>query len=644
MFPPVSQPCEVRNPSSARWNSNRKCYPINPVRSQNAPDVPRGRRVYFTRFMVRTRYPRTEKRGAGGRPPLRKAITVAKPFKPTRTFPLPPNSDILEHNGKPHVRMKERGKPVLYRISNDGTKYLRPSKKWHFELRDATGIVRRVKGFADLKATEQLAAEMERKASRVRSGFSDPAEEHAGRPLAEHLKDYAAYLEAKGNVPRHIRGTISKIKTAFSGCAFVADVDAGKFSAWLANLRHPKRTADIPPGEAFASSEVAKVFGISTDAVRRFVARHRLPTVGNGSARRLLRTSVETIAENQSKGAGPATANHYLTAARGFFRWLVKVKRIGSDPLDSLTLVNAAVDVRRTRRELTAEELRLLLVGTRASQGTFRGLTGSDRYFLYLAAAGTGFRANALANLTPAVFDLDAETPTVTLAARFNKSRKLKVQPLPLNVAAALRDFIAGKPDNAPLWGETWAKEHRGAEMLRADLEAVGIPYVVEGPDGPEYADFHALRHTYLTMLGRNGVDLRTAQELAGHSTPTLTARYSHRRLYDLAGAVDKLPNLVPTIAPVSNATELPLRMTGTDTVSGAVTGDIGLHRTALKYTLGIFDGTNGDSPQLLEMKGAGASQHRPASICTKWAVPGLNRGPSDFQSLALPTELTTLV
>ena len=76
--------------------------------------------------------------------------------------------------------------------------------------------------------------------------------------------------------------------------------------------------------------------------------------------------------------------------------------------------------------------------------------------------------------------------------------------------------------------------------MLHIDLEAVGVAYAVEGPDGPEYADFHSLRHTYLTMLGRHGVDLRTAQELAGHSTPLLTARYSHRRLHDLAEAATR--------------------------------------------------------------------------------------------------------
>ena len=121
----------------------------------------------------------------------------------------------LEHNGKPHVRMKERGKPVLYRISKDGTTYQRPSKKWHFELRDANGTVRRIMGYADLKATEQLAAELERKASRVRSGFSDPAEEHAGRPLAEHLKDYAAAMEAKGHCEARSRYHRPRVGSAF---------------------------------------------------------------------------------------------------------------------------------------------------------------------------------------------------------------------------------------------------------------------------------------------------------------------------------------------------------------------------------------------------------------------------------------------
>jgi integrase len=278
------------------------------------------------------------------------------------------------------------------------------------------------------------------------------------------LKDYAAALDAKGNVPAHNRATIAKITALLSGCGFVfpADLDPAKVSAWLANLRRPGRVPEIPPGEEFASSAVAKLLDMTADAVRRLVARHRLPTVGRGAARRLTRESVLALAERTARGRGPATANHYLRAVRGFCRWLVRVKRIGADPLESLAFVNAAVDVRRARRELTGEELQALLTGTRASAATFRGLTGRDRYMLYLTAAGTGFRANALANLTPADFDLDG--PTVTLPARFAKNRKTKVQPLPADVADALRDYLADKRAHAPVWGGTWSSGCTGAE------------------------------------------------------------------------------------------------------------------------------------------------------------------------------------
>lgn len=546
---------------------------------------------------------------------------MPKPFKPTRPFPLPIDAEILDHGGKPHVRLKERGKSVLYPISKDGRKYLRPAKRWYFDLREATGTVRRVKGFADLKATEQLAAEMERKAARVRSGYADPAEEHVRRPLADHLKDYAAALEAKGGTGDHIQLTTGRITALLSGCGFVfpPDTDAGKAVEWLNALRRDAAPVALPAGDSFTPGEAAKLLGITGAAVRAAVKRLKLTATGNGKARRLPRSTVEALVLNRAKGCGPETVNHYTRAVRGFFRWLVRAKRIGSNPLDSLTLVNAAVDVRRARRELTAVELGRLFVAARDSARTYRRLAGADRYILYLVAAGTGFRAAALSNLTPADFDLDA--PTVTLAARFNKSRRLKVQPLPADVAAALRDYLTGKPSNAPIWGGTWARDHRGAEMLRIDLEAAGIEYATEGSDGPEYADFHSLRHSYLTLGGRSGIDLRTLQELAGHSKPELTARYSHRRLYDLAGAVDKLPNLVPT----ANAAEIPLRLTGTEgaksavpgAVPDAVTGGIRGHQSASAGNLRVVGGNRGEVSQPLETTGAGASQHRPASICT---------------------------
>jgi hypothetical protein len=228
-----------------------------------------------------------------------------------------------------------------------------------------------------------------------------------------------------------------------------------------------------------------------------------------------------------------------------------------------LSKLSVDTDRRHDRRELTADELQRLLGAVMAGERVTYGLSGRDRCVLYALAAGTGLRAAALASLTPENFDLNNQVPTVTVAAKFNKNRKPKVQPLPPELVAMLRDFLLEKPANKLLWGGNWAKKGRSADMLKIDLEAAGIPYVVQGPDGPLYADFHALRHSFLTLLGKGGVDLHTVQELAGHSTPILTMRYSHRRLADLAGAVEKLPTFLPALPPAGEVQML--RPTGTD-------------------------------------------------------------------------------
>jgi transposase-like protein len=75
------------------------------------------------------------------------------------------------------------------------------------------------------------------------------------------------------------------------------------------------------------------------------------------------------------------------------------------------------------------------------------------------------------------------------------------------------------------LRGDRTANELAAAHQIHPTLVSNWKMALLKGADGPLHADFHALRHSYLTALGRGGVDLRTAQELAGHSTPTLTAR-----------------------------------------------------------------------------------------------------------------------
>ncbi len=185
-------------------------------------------------------------------------------------------------------------------------------------------------------------------------------------------------------------------------------------------------------------------------------------------------------------------------------------------------------------------------------------------------AAMTGLRAGELASLTPASFDLAADMPTVTLEAAYSKHRREDVLPLHPDLAARLRQWLSEREQAADeqqvvlafdraadmkperLFPGTWSE--RAYKMLRNDLEAAGIPYV--NADG--IADFHSLRHTFISNLAACGIHPKLAQQLARHSTIALTMdRYTHLGLIDMNSALELLPNIA---APDSQA----MRATGT--------------------------------------------------------------------------------
>jgi integrase len=492
-------------------------------------------------------------------------------FRQQYTRPIPPDAERVTHKGRPAVRFKGTGgRTVVAFLTKKGDRYRMHSPKWYGWVAGQA-----VPLCTNKTAAELMLAELVKKAEMGQRGVADPFEEHHLRPLAEHLADYRRELEARGNAPRYVDLVNSRLRDLLDGCGFrlIPDLSASRVMDWLATLRRTAgaRAEPEPGKQEWTRKELAALLGVKPASVTPVVRRHRLRAEGNGKARRYPRATVETLLARVAQGVNMATTNQYLTHLKAFCTWLVDDRRTGQNPVAHLRPGNAQVDRRHDRRELTADELRRLLAAARDSARAFRGLTGRDRYHLYATACGTGFRAGGLASLTPESFDLDTEAPTVSLAARSNKSRKPKVQPLPPDVADLLREYLRDRPACQPVWPGTWAALRVGADMLRIDLDAAGIPYAVEGPDGPLYADFHALRHSYLTLGGRAGIDLRTLQELAGHSDPKLTARYSHRRLYDLTGAVEKLPRLLPDAAP--DEEQAALRATGTDGACCALVG-----------------------------------------------------------------------
>ena len=196
-------------------------------------------------------------------------------------------------------------------------------------------------------------------------------------------------------------------------------------------------------------------------------------------------------------GMSTERSNHYVRAIKGFTKWM-EPKRVARDPLKELKTQDAARDRRLVRRALPVGDFVRLIEAARDSRASLCGLTGSERAMLYLVAAYTGLRASELASLTPDSFNLTEMS--ISLGADSTKNGKNAELPLHHGLIEQLKSWMDGRPEGRPLWPGKWAVNRHAASMLRADLEAAGIPYVdrtrrdlrlprLEGPvrhrDGP---------------------------------------------------------------------------------------------------------------------------------------------------------------
>lgn len=190
----------------------------------------------------------------------------------------------------------------------------------------------------DKSAAQTLLAEHVRKAEMRLAGLVDPYDEYQHKPLSDHIDDYERHLKAKGNTPKHATQSAQRIRKLMTGCKYkrLSDIDASKVEDWLDKRQRSHS---------------------------RFSAQ---------------------------------TRNFYMDAAKYFGNWLVKRKRIKSNPLSDLERVSVDVDRRHDRRALTDDEFALLVLA--ASNGRkIEGLSGPDRAMLYVLAAWTGYRRSELA-------------------------------------------------------------------------------------------------------------------------------------------------------------------------------------------------------------------------------------------------------
>lgn len=221
----------------------------------------------------------------------------------------------------------------------------------------------------------------------------------------------------------------------------------------------------------------------------------------------------------------------------------------------------------RTWRAFSMEEFMLMLKAAETGPPAV-GLVGPDRAMLYLLAAWTGFRRGELGSLTLKNFSLKRKNPTVSVAAAYSKHRRDDVIALHPDVVERFTKWVEWKKPKMddilfPISERSCGVERRTSRMVEVDLKAARDAWLAE-TDSPEerakreasdflcyedhngrFADFHSLRHTFITNLCRANVSPKVAQTLARHSDVRLTLEiYSHITDDEQIDAINSLPGI----------------------------------------------------------------------------------------------------
>jgi site-specific recombinase XerD len=221
------------------------------------------------------------------------------------------------------------------------------------------------------------------------------------------------------------------------------------------------------------------------------------------------------------KGAAPLTVRRKFAALASFYTFLQHTGCAAHNPARGLPLPKMAHTFPTC---LTGDQARALVAAAH---------TPWHRAVLALLLFA-GLRRSEVTAIS--LDDLDLENQQLLVCGKGAKQRLVPLIPL---VVEAVREYLPCRPRTQsrhlfvsrigghPIHGRV------ANRMLKRVLEEAGLDREGITP--------HRLRHTFATHLIRNGVDVRTVQELLGHADLQTTARYLHSDTRMKQAAVGKL-------------------------------------------------------------------------------------------------------
>ena len=220
------------------------------------------------------------------------------------------------------------------------------------------------------------------------------------------------------------------------------------------------------------------------------------------------------LAQSASDNIGAASRARAVAGVRNFFHFCDRSGQMHNPAIDLLKMPKTSRRLPRPVSESEAQDM--LSLASDSLKDSWIGLRDEA---LFTILYGAGLRLGEALSLTRA--DL-LRADRITVTGKGNKQRNVPLLPV---VRKSVEKYLAACPyalkDDKPVFvgarGEKLnpAVAERALRSLRRQL---GLPDSVTP---------HALRHSFATHLLADGADLRSLQELLGHSSLSTTQLYT---------------------------------------------------------------------------------------------------------------------
>ena len=230
------------------------------------------------------------------------------------------------------------------------------------------------------------------------------------------------------------------------------------------------------------------------------------------------------LANRQRRGLSHKSTARALSSLRGFYKYLARVHGVTNDAIGLISSPKVPRKLSKAIDPIDVEHMR----------GAIRDIDASEPWLaardwaLVVLLFGCGLRISEALSLRNT--DVRSHPDVLRILGKGNKERLVPVLPI---VWSAIDKYINVRPfGNSP--NDELFRSVRGLPMTPRMAQKVveNLRHYLQLPD---YVTPHALRHTFATALLAGGADLRSLQELLGHSSLSTTQLYTKVNMAEIS-------------------------------------------------------------------------------------------------------------